>query len=182
MSMLSRQSMTLFMLAVFSTMVAIALTYPDGARFMPLTIGIPGILLCLLQIGLDLRRKPLAAGDKDEIKEAEEKAAKLVGHNVEFGQAQVLDAPRDEKEESRREIATWAFFLGFIALILLFGFWVAIPIFLFTFLRFRANATWARTIFLTTFASTAFYFIFAKGLGVSLFTGWLTGLIMDRLA
>ena len=48
--------MTVFMLAVFSIMVVVALSYPEGARFMPLTVGIPGILLCCLQIALDLRK------------------------------------------------------------------------------------------------------------------------------
>lgn len=182
MSMLSRQFMTLFMLLIFSTMVGVALTYPEGARFMPLTIGIPGILLCLVQIGLDLRRQPAAAGAQDEMKEAQEKAAKLVGHNVEFGQAEVIDAPRDAKESLRREIVTICYFLGFIGSVLLFGFWISIPIFLLSFLRERAKASWQRSIFLTVFASTGFYFVFAKGLGVSLYTGMITGLILDRLA
>lgn len=179
--MISRQFMTVFMLAVFSTMVVIALSYPEGARFMPLTIGVPGILLCLLQIGVDLRRNRAVADDKDEIAEAEAKAAKLVGHDVHFEHAAVIDAPHDEKEMVRREIVTWAYFLGFIAGVLLFGFWVSIPLFLLSFLRERAKASWRKAIGYTVVASTAFYFIFAKGLGVSLYTGWITGLLMDRL-
>jgi uncharacterized membrane protein YfcA len=183
MSMIARQSMTVFMLAVFSIMVGTALTYPEGARFMPLTVGIPGILLCCLQIALDFRKSAGAEeGEKDEIREAELKAAKLVGHDVEFGQAAVIDAPKDQKEEVRREIITWGYFLGFLGGVLLFGFWVSIPIFLLSFLKERAGATWTRSITLTCIASTAFYFIFAKGLGVSLYTGMITGLIMDRIA
>jgi hypothetical protein len=183
MTMIARQSMTLFMLAVFTIMVVIALSYPEGARFMPLTVGIPGILLCCLQIALDFRKKADGAEEeKDEIREAELKAAKLVGHNVEFGHAAVIDAPKDRQEEVRREFITWIYFLGFLGGILLFGFWVSIPIFLFAFLKERARATWTKSITLTCIATTAFYFIFAKGLGVSLYTGMLTGLIMDRIA
>ena len=57
MTIIQRQSMTVFMLAVFTTMVVIAFSYPEGARFMPLTVGIPGILLCCLQIALDFRKQ-----------------------------------------------------------------------------------------------------------------------------
>ncbi len=182
MTMIQRQSMTVFMLAVFTFMVVTALSYPEGARFMPLTVGIPGILLCCLQIALDWRKKNGAEEEKDEIREAELKAAKLVGHDVEFGHAAVIDAPKDHKEEVRREIITWVYFLSYIGGVLLFGFWVAIPIFLFAFLKERAGASWVKSITLTCIAYVAFYLIFAKGLGVSLYTGMLTGFILDRIA
>ena len=182
MTMLSRQSMTVFMLAVFAAMVGISFTYPEGARFMPLTVGIPGILLCLLQIGLDLRRRSAVEEEKDEILAAQEKAAKLVGHSVEFGHAEVIDAPQDEKEMVRREVLTWLYFLGFVSGVLLFGFYASIPLFLVSFLRERAGATWTKSLTLSGIASVAFYFIFAKGLGVSLYSGAVTNLIMDRIA
>ena len=58
--------MTLLMLAIFTTMVGVASTYPPGARFMPFTIGIPAIALCLLQLALDLyRRRHPAAGETE---------------------------------------------------------------------------------------------------------------------
>jgi hypothetical protein len=182
MSMLSRQSMTLFMLAFFAIMVGVALTYPAGARFMPLTLGIPGLLLCLLQIVLDFRRKPSAAHDKDEMQEAQEKAAKLVGHSVEFGQTDLIDAPRNEKEKVRREITAWAFFLAFIGGVMLFGFYASIPVFIAAFLRTQAEATWTKALTYSGIASVAFYLIFAKGLRVELYPGAVTSLIMDRLA
>src|ERR1043165_7686873 len=49
------------MLAIFTTMVGIAIIhYPAQARFMPLDVGIPGIVLCLLQLGFEWRRRPVA--------------------------------------------------------------------------------------------------------------------------
>jgi Sec-independent protein secretion pathway component TatC len=181
MSMLSRQSMTLFMLAVFAVMVGVAFTYPEGARFMPLTLGIPGLLLCLLQIGLDFRHKP-TAHDKDEMQQAQEKAAKLVGRSVEFGQTDVIDAPRSEKEKVQREITAWAFFLAFVGGVMVFGFYASIPVFIAAFLRTQAEATWTKALTYSGIASVAFYLIFAKGLGVVLYPGAVTSLIMDRLA
>lgn len=179
---LSRQSMTLFMLAVFVLMVGVAMTYPTGARFMPLTVGIPGIGLCLLQIFLDSRRKPDGETERDEIREAEAKAASVVGHEVQFGHAEVIDAPADERETVRREVIVWAYFLAFIGGILIFGFYLAIPVFIVAFLRERAGQTWARALTYGAAASFLYYLVFAKGLGVTLYGGVLTNWIMDRLA
>jgi hypothetical protein len=179
---LSRQSMTLFMLAVFVLMVGIAMTYPAGARFMPLTVGIPGIGLCLLQIFLDSRSKPDADGERDEIREAELKAASVVGHEVHFGHAEVIDAPADERETVRREVIVWVYFLAFIGAILIFGFYLSIPVFIVAFLRERAGQTWKRALMFGGTASLLYYLVFAKGLGVTLYNGVLTGWILDRLA
>jgi len=43
------------MLALFGAMVSAALTYPAKAAFVPLVIGIPGTVLCLIQLGVELR-------------------------------------------------------------------------------------------------------------------------------
>ncbi|MBX9740806.1 MAG: tripartite tricarboxylate transporter TctB family protein [Beijerinckiaceae bacterium] len=179
---LSRQSMTLFMLAVFVLMVGVAMTYPAGARFMPLTVGIPGIGLCLLQIFLDLKRQPDGERQIDEMREAEAKAAQVVGHEVHFGHAEVIDAPADEKETIRREVIVWAYFLAFIGSILVFGFYVSIPVFLITFLKERAKASWTRAFAMGGVASILYYLVFAKGLGVTLYNGVATGWLLDRLA
>jgi hypothetical protein len=181
MTMISRQAMTVFMLAVFATMVGVSFTYPEGARFMPLTVGVPGLLLCLLQIALDFRKRAVVE-EKDEMLEAQEKAAKLVGHSVEFGHAEVIDAPHDHKEMVRREIITWVYFLSFVGGVLLFGFYAAIPVFLALFLRERAGTTWTKALTYSGIASVLFYLIFAKGLGVVLYQGVVSGPIMDRLA
>jgi hypothetical protein len=45
------------MVAVFAGMVALAGTYPAEASFLPFVIGIPGIVLCAVQLLLDLRTK-----------------------------------------------------------------------------------------------------------------------------
>lgn len=45
------------MLAIFVTAVAIALIYfPEGARMLPLVVGIPGIVLSALQLVNELRQ------------------------------------------------------------------------------------------------------------------------------
>lgn len=49
--------MTVVMLVIFVAMVAIAWGYPAQSRFLPLLIGIPGIVLTLVQLFQDMRKK-----------------------------------------------------------------------------------------------------------------------------
>ena len=51
------------MFAIFAVMVGLSLTYPADARFLPLVIGIPGLLLSALQLAIELRAKP----DRDAV-------------------------------------------------------------------------------------------------------------------
>jgi hypothetical protein len=51
-----RLMVSVMMLVIFVFFVGQALTFRADARAMPLLIGIPAIVLCLLQIALDLRR------------------------------------------------------------------------------------------------------------------------------
>lgn len=51
-----RLMVSVMMLAIFVFFVGQALTFREGAGTMPLLVGIPAILLCLLQIALDLRK------------------------------------------------------------------------------------------------------------------------------
>ena len=60
---------SLVMLALFSGACLLALDLPQKAAFMPLLIGIPGALLCLWQLVLDLRRPADAPPDRDEAAE-----------------------------------------------------------------------------------------------------------------
>lgn len=46
------------MLAIFASMVFYALTFPPDARFLPWVIGIPGLLFCIAQLVIELRREP----------------------------------------------------------------------------------------------------------------------------
>ena len=43
------------MLAIFAAMTATAITYPAKAAFVPLVLGVPGTVLCLVQLVTELR-------------------------------------------------------------------------------------------------------------------------------
>ena len=140
--------MTLTMLVIFTVMVGVASTYPAEARFMPFIVGIPAIALCLLQLALDLyrRRAPAADDDRDPLKQAEDQVARIAGRRVQFDMpsenAMFTESTHDAQERVRREIIVWGYFLGLIAGILLFGFRIAVPVFLVAFLRFQAGTSW----------------------------------------
>jgi hypothetical protein len=179
--------MTLTMLVIFTVMVGVAATYPPAARFMPFTIGIPAIALCLVQLALDFHRQrhPEAEDSGDALKQAEDQVARMAGRRVQFEMpsenAIFTDSPYDERERVRRETIAWGYFLALIAGILLFGFRITVPVFLIAFLRFQAGASWRSALIYGGLGALAMYVLFEKVLKVTLHTGFLTDLFVARL-
>ena len=145
--------MTLVMLTIFVVMTGVAMTYPEGARFQPLVIGLPAIALCLLQLVLDMLAKP--AGD------------------VAASTPATLRPESGPPPALRRELIVWSYLLGFVAAILLLGFWIAIPCFLIAFLRLEAKAGWPLALGLGLGATAILYALFVLVLRVSLHVGLL---------
>jgi hypothetical protein len=183
----SNSVMTLVMLAVFLVLVGIASRYPPEARFMPWVVGIPPILLCLLQLVLDARERRRAAEAVDtrsDLEKAQDQVSRMAGRQVDFDMAALpgADAPQTSPEEQvRRELILWGYFLGFIGGILLFGFWVAIPVFLVGFLRFQAKSRWRTALLLGIGASIALFLVFEHGLKVQLHRGFVVSAVVDYL-
>ena len=178
--------MTLLMLAIFVVMVGVASTYPPEARFMPFIVGIPAIGLCLLQLAIDLyrRRVPEGADSDDPLKEAEDQVARISGRRVQFDMpsenAMFTESSHDPREMVRREIIVWGYFLGLIACILLFGFHVAIPIFLVAFLRLQAETSWRNALIYGGAGAIVMFVLFEKVLRVGLHAGFVTEFIVNR--
>lgn len=168
--------MTVVMLTIFSVMVGISMTYPPGARFMVLVVGIPAIALCLLQILLDLR------ASRADVLQAEMPQTAASGPMPEMP---VFDDPtrvEHSPETARKEMILWGYWLSFMAGILLFGFYIAVPVFLFTFLHFFAHASWQRAAILTGMAWTVMYLVFEYVFRMGLFGGFVTEFITDRIS
>jgi hypothetical protein len=147
--------MTVVMLSVFAAMVGIASQYPPDARFMPFIVGIPAIVLCLLRLGLDLR---------DALRS---KAPAPAAH---------------DERTVRREMIMWAYFIGLAGGLLLFGFLLAIPVFVVVFLRHRAQTSWRFALGLTAAASVVLYVVFVQVLGVALHPGFVTEYVLDHFS
>jgi uncharacterized membrane protein YfcA len=147
-----RVAFTLVMLAILVAMVGMAAQYPPDARFMPWVVGIPAIALCLLQLGRDLRAARHAAGEAQE------------------GEGSTL----------RREAAMGGYFLGLVGGILLFGFLLAVPVFILVFLRHWARASWPLALGLVAAAAVVYYLVFVQGLNVALHQGFVTQYVLER--
>ena len=143
--------MSVAMLAIFVVMVGIATQYPQQARFMPLVIGIPGIALCLFQLFLEFRAS-----------------------------RRMVESEPIKAGETRREIVLWAYFIGLVGGLVLFGFWLTIPVFLAVFLRCYAEESWRFSLVLSAAATTLLFLVFHKGLGIVLHGGFITEYLLDR--
>jgi hypothetical protein len=183
MTLLSRSAMTLVMLVLFVTLVWIASGYPANARFMPFVVGIPAIGLCLLQLVLDTRERRRAAEGADQrsvFAEKEADISRLAGRKVDFEVAHAalpvvqIEPELSGNETVRRELALWAWFLGFIGGILVFGFWITIPIFLVGFLRIQARASWRLALLLGIGATVILYFTFETVFRIEVHPGFIT--------
>jgi len=180
--------MNFVMLAIFVTLVGIATQYPPQARFMPMVVGIPAIVLCLLQIFLDIRaarRKIVEVEDtRSEMEKAQDEASRYAGRKVESDAATATEIPVMMESGIppnmvRREVIIWSYFLSFIASILLLGFWPTIPVFLVTFLRFEAKLSWRNALLSGLIGATILYLGITKGLRVDLHAGFLTTYLFD---
>ena len=178
---LANSFMTWVMLAIFVVLVAIASGYPANARFMPFVVGIPAIVLCVLQLVLDWRERRAPAPPRPPDAQALPGAAPLSA-----GLAQSLAAAEPEpaltpRETLRREAVLWAYFLALLGGVLLFGFWPTIPLFLVAFLRFQAGASWGLTLALSIAATLVLYLGLEQGFGLELHPGFATEYIGDLI-
>ncbi|HTN98720.1 MAG TPA: tripartite tricarboxylate transporter TctB family protein [Nordella sp.] len=162
--------LTLVMLAIFTTMVAIAAQYPEGAALMPYVVGIPGIGLCLLQLALDYRR---ATGMSSQRFRLAPKAGKPEGLP--------LEEPELGPQTAKREALIWFYFIAFIAGILLFGFYVAVPVLLITFLRREADTSVRFAFLLGGGGAIMMFLIFGMLLHLRLYPGYISPAILRVL-
>jgi hypothetical protein len=180
------------MLGIFSVMVAIAADYPWQAAMLPMVIGIPGILLSLLQIVLDMRSFHKAEGRidprtafeiyMDEITQATKGQVTMdVGERSDLTTL-VEDPSVVGRTREQREWLLWAYFYGFVVAVLLFGFWIGIPAFLIAFLRYYARESWRLTLTLTLACWAVMYLLLVVLLDQVLFEGFVTGYILNVLA
>jgi hypothetical protein len=178
--------MTVAMLVIFSAMLLVTLSYPEGARFMPMVIGLPAVGLCLLQLVIDLRSRPevsASGGDGNVFAKGESEVARITGREIHFDvttdQPLVVETEVSEAEAQRREYITWAFFLGLIGGVILFGFWVTLPLFIFSFLVTMASMRWPKALALAVVAGVALHLVFVEGLKVPLHQGFVTEMLVN---
>jgi len=175
-------AVTVVMLAIFVTMVAVAATYSEQARFMPFVIGIPAIGLCLLQLATDLhgaRRARLAAAvpGPGPDRPPQQGEAPSAGDPASVSWQAALGAP-----SVASEIRTWTYFVAYIGGVLLFGFHVAVPILVAVYLFVEAKLSALAAGFAAAVFTLAVYLMFERLLEFRLHEGFLTERLIDAFA
>ena len=142
---------TTVMLAIFAGMSAMALTYPDKARFLPLLVSVPATLMCLAQLAFDIRDA-------------------LQDRSAEGSAEATLEYPR--------EIKMFFWLALFLIGIMSFGFLLAAPVLVFAFLRFGEKEQLKTAVLGGLGAWIILYGVFSGLLELFLFDGFLTPLLI----
>ena len=114
------------------------------ARLYPWVIGIPMVILALVQVIFDLKGV--------EHKQQDNAAP------VDFQLTQTVEP----EVARRRAINIFCWFFGFFAAIWLVGFSLAIPLMVFGYLKIQSKEKWAISIILTAMAWFCFWGLFVK--------------------
>jgi putative tricarboxylic transport membrane protein len=129
--------------------VIAAMAWPPKAALFPLVIGIP--LFCLA---------------------AAEALWTLFGSAPASGEAKDFQLSIG-KDTARRTLVVTGWILGFFAAIVLAGFLIAVPLFVFLFLKLQGRESWVLTIVMTAAIWGVFYGLFELLLHLPFPTGWL---------
>ncbi len=178
-----------FMLGLFTIMVLIALDYPPKAQLLPLVIGIPGIAFALLQLALEIRSvgKEKARDTRTDFEkyqaEIERYTHKPMELDITQEKTQVIvdDNPDEGRSIFQRELILFGYFFALLAGVILFGFWITIPVFFIAFMRLHEGDNWRFTLILTGVTLLSAYLIFDKMLNFQLHPGFVTDYVLDQL-
>ena len=114
------------------------------ARLYPWAIGIPMLVLALIQVILDLKGyKPKETVD---------------GTPLDYQFTKTIEPAVARK----RAITMFAWLLGFFLLVWLLGFEYGIPLMVFGYLKLQSNESWVLSITLTVLAFVFFWILFVK--------------------
>ena len=132
------------MMAVPVSFIIAALEWPLRTAIFPVVISIPVLLLALREFVLDL-----------------------------FGKEEDDQETVPEETDSRKTRSIFLWILGFFLLIMLVGFPIAVPFYLFLYLKVRGREAWGISIGLAAAGGCAFYGLFVRLLEVPFLEGWL---------
>ena len=182
-----RTLFSILMFCIFAVMVVVARDYSWPANFLPYVIGIPGMMLTVLQITLDIREYFSADGKIDPRTDFERYMDDLQTHTegleLDIAKEKVQTIVEDHSAEAlsrnKREIVLFAYFFFLLAIVLLFGFWIGATIFLFLFLRFYAKESLRLSLLITLGVIGSMYLVLVEVLEQVIFEGFVTQYIID---
>jgi len=151
---------SLFSLAIVLVAAgALVLTQPWSIKtaLYPRTIAIPLLILAITEFVFSLRARPAARGQAMDF---------------------ALSEGVEPQVAMRRTLGIVAWILGFFAAIVLLGFPIAVPLFVFAYLRDAARAPWVLTLVLVALAWVVFDGLFVRLLHLPFPTGLLLRLLL----
>lgn len=153
----------LFLLVVVAYFLVEATQYNSRARLVPILVGVPTLLLIAFQMAVD--HIPV-------LERFRPARVQIVSMDREMPSRQ-KKAELSRSETLRREFTALAWVVGLGVALTLFGFYVVLPLFLFSFLRFVAGLGWLRSLLLAALAAALLYLSFVQLLGVSFYPGMI---------
>jgi hypothetical protein len=149
-----RTWMSLFLAAISAGVVITALKWPFKTALFPVIIGTPVFLMALLDLLVNV------SGGKD-------RATKHATFDFK------LSEDVDPAVALRRTLVTFAWIIGFFLLILFLGFPIAVPLLVFSYLKFQGKEGWGISLGLTVLTWGFFYGLFVWLLHVPFSEGYL---------
>ncbi len=113
----------LVMTGLFAFVVGSAWTWQGSQRIFPLLMGIPGLLLSIVAVFRTLRQ---LSGSKE----------------AQFRGLDLFENPADRQIHLARSAIIFGWIFGLGGLVWLTGFRIAIPIFVFTYVKFQGREGW----------------------------------------
>jgi len=147
---------SLLALIFFCVFVYEAQGWRMQARLYPYVIGIPMLILAVIQFVLDLKGV---------------KAKESSDAPMDFQFTAGKDLPPEVVRLRTITMFSWLF--GFFFAIWLVGYPIAIPLLVFSYLKFQSGESWILTIVLTTLAFIFFWILFVRLLNLPFPEGWL---------
>jgi hypothetical protein len=144
-------SIFLILVAGYAALSASHWSFKTG--FFPLAVSIPLLVLVILNLVLEF------------VGETEKASGPAV--EAEFTTDVAPEVAR------RRVIETFSWIAGFILLVFLLGFPVAVPLFLFSYLAIQSQVGWLLSVSLTATTWGFFYFLFQRLLHLQFETGMI---------
>jgi hypothetical protein len=125
----------IFLILFFAFVIITALGYNFKARLIPLVVALPCLAMAIYRFAVDLKGKEKEglSGEDELLKDIMDKVDVTVDHKEKKEKIS-----SEEKKRRFFNMAVWI--LGFVVLIFLFGFLIAIPVFTLLFMRYHKES------------------------------------------
>lgn len=163
---------SILMAVVFAVAIIIAAGYGHRARMAPLVIAIPGFILTAGLLVIDLRHM---RAEKNQGDAGKPRAGKPAGHG---GSGSPGAGGQDMPSNTFSEINVFLWLALMLAMIVVLGFLITIPLYLFLYLRVRSREGWLLSSVVSLVSWAVLYSLFVRVLGMNLYAGVIAELIM----